>query len=490
MELLPVEIADEVEQMNFDAQGLFAEGGIWADVNRGDPSLPLMRDMPGEDAAAGDEVVDLDQIRGGKPDGSTSLLAFADKAEQWLILEGVLRELQPSYFYPAQPRRDLRPLHDLIGRAKQEDVTPADLLKWAREHANGSGDADDQLAVLHLQAAQAFEGYQARLAQKDLLEFEDMIQMLAREIPGAAHVVEGDAAVRCTGVHHDSRRVRPGDLFVVRCGEKYDGSAFVGDAMARGAAAVLADHTVSLDVPCIRVDDVATGLAYAAAAVYGHPAFSLDVVGVTGTNGKTTTTHLVRAAIDGALGLPKCGVVGTIGHSYAGRTIAAAHTTPEADELARVLAVMRKRGATHVAMEVSSIALVVGRVKAVRFRVAAFTNLTQDHLDFHGSMDAYAAAKMALFTTSEPGLAVVNVDDPFGVKLAAAAKCKVLRVRTKLGAAEGDADIAPVSVDASASGMRIVARVPGGTVLHCANRLTTCIDVFARGLMAHELFFG
>jgi len=271
--------------------------------------------------------------------------------------------------------------------------------------------------------------------------------------------------VVCTGVHHDSRRVQPGDLFVVRRGETHDGSAFVGDAVARGAVALLADRGSGITeakVPVLRVDDVPTGLAYAAAAVYGHPAFSLDVIGITGTNGKTTTSHLVRAAIDGALGLPKCGIVGTIGHTYAGKTIAASHTTPEADELARVLAVMRKRGATHVAMEVSSIALVLGRVRAVRFRVAAFTNLTQDHLDFHGSMEAYAAAKMALFTTCEPGLAVVNVDDPFGVKIVAAAKCKVLRVRTKVGAT--DADIAPVSVDASASGMRILAKVPGGDV--------------------------
>ena len=308
---------------------------------------------------------------------------------------------------------------------------------------------------------------------------------IAREIPGAS-AIEGDGAVRCFGVHHDSRRVQAGDLFVVRRGEKYDGSTFVTDAIARGAVAVLAERhdgptstqpvsigsgtgtgTGARVVPVLRVDDVATGLAYAAAAVYGHPAFSLDIVGVTGTNGKTTTTHIVRAAIDGALGLPKCGIVGTIGHTYAGRSIAASHTTPEADELARVLAVMRKRGATHVAMEVSSIALVLGRVKAVRFRVAAFTNLTQDHLDFHGSMDAYAAAKMALFTTCQPGLAVVNVDDPFGVRIAAAAKCKVLRVRTKVGA---EGDIAPVSVDASASGMRIVARVPGGTV-EIASRL-------------------
>jgi len=301
---------------------------------------------------------------------------------------------------------------------------------------------------------------------------------VAREIPGDPRV-EGDGAVRVHGVHHDSRRVEPGDLFVVRKGEHADGAAFARDARARGAVAILAGRDAALPAdlgaPILRVDDVPTGLAYSAAAVYGHPAFSLDVIGITGTNGKTTSTHLLRAAIDGAvLGPPSIrdtsgasmgpasvtGVVGTIGHSFAGRTVAASHTTPEADELARVLAVMRKRGATHVAMEVSSIALVLGRVKAVRFRVAAFTNLTQDHLDFHGSMEAYAAAKLSLFTTMAPGLAVVNVDDPFGERVAAAARCKVVRVRTRPGSTV-PADVAPVSVSATASGMSLVAEVAG-----------------------------
>jgi UDP-N-acetylmuramoyl-L-alanyl-D-glutamate--2,6-diaminopimelate ligase len=313
---------------------------------------------------------------------------------------------------------------------------------------------------------------------------------VVRELPGGP-ALEGDGSVRVAGVHHDSRRVQPGDLFVVRRGEKYDGGAFVADAVARGAVALLigadtgAVAVAPSPLPVVRVADVAPAMAYAAAAVYGHPAFALDVIGITGTNGKTTTSHLVRAAIDGAIGLPTCGIIGTIGHSYAGRTVAAAHTTPESDELARVLSVMKRRSATHVAMEVSSIALVLGRVDAVRFRVAAFTNLTQDHLDFHGSMEAYAAAKRRLFTTCQPGLAVVTVDAPFGAELAAAAKCKVLRVRTQPGAT--DADIAPVSVDATAGGMRVVARVPGGDIeirsrlvgLHNLENLLVAIGVAA-----------
>lgn len=288
---------------------------------------------------------------------------------------------------------------------------------------------------------------------------------IAREIPGKT-TIEGDDSIRVFGVHHDSRRTEEGDLFVARKGEKSDGVAFVPAAKQKGAVAILAARGVDVgsDRPVLRVEDVPTGLAYASAAVYGHPAFALDVIGITGTNGKTTTSHLVRTAIDGAIAgpTPSCGIVGTVGHSYAGRTIAAAHTTPEADELARVLAIMKKRGATHVAMEVSSIALVLDRVKAVRFRVAAFTNLTQDHLDFHGSMEAYAAAKKSLFTTFEPGLAVINVDDPFGQELARAAKCKVLRVRTHV---EGQrAEVFPHEIVANAGGMRIVADVNGKRV--------------------------
>ena len=284
---------------------------------------------------------------------------------------------------------------------------------------------------------------------------------IEREIPGDP-TVEGDPSLRVFGVQNDSRAVEPGDMFVVRRGAQHDGRAFVDGAVKRGAVALLAekDLELSASVPVLRVPNVADGLAYAAAAVYGHPAFALDVVGITGTNGKTTTSHLVRAAIDGAYGKPLCGIAGTVGHTYAGKTIEASHTTPEADELARILAVMRKRGATAVAMEVSSIALVLRRVAAVRFRVAAFTNLTQDHLDFHGSMDEYAAAKLALFTTMKPGLGVVCTDGDFGKKIAGAIKTKCLRVRTEVNAK--DAEVYPLAIDARPSGMRILAQVPGG----------------------------
>jgi UDP-N-acetylmuramoyl-L-alanyl-D-glutamate--2,6-diaminopimelate ligase len=293
---------------------------------------------------------------------------------------------------------------------------------------------------------------------------------IAREIPGSTDIV-GDAGQRVRGVHHDSRAVEPGDLFVARKGAKLDGARFVKDAIARGAVAVLAARgtldPASLSVPALLVDDVADGLAWAAAAVYGHPAFGLDIVGITGTNGKTTTTHLVRAAVDACAGAPACGTIGTVGHFFGRDVVAATHTTPEADEIARLLRTMRDRGATHVAMEVSSHALALGRVRAVRFRVAALTNLTQDHLDFHGSMEEYAAAKKLLFTECDPGASVVNVDGAFGRALVSAVRSPLVKVSCD---PKADAEIAPSEVHWSVRGVSAVLRVPGRQV-HVRSKL-------------------
>jgi UDP-N-acetylmuramoyl-L-alanyl-D-glutamate--2,6-diaminopimelate ligase len=283
---------------------------------------------------------------------------------------------------------------------------------------------------------------------------------LARELPMLVEVV-GDAGVRVCGVRHDSRAVEPGDLFVARKGHTHDGAQFVADALARGAAAVMtAAGTIdaaSVRVPVMFVREPATALAYASSAVYGHPSFALDVVGVTGTNGKTTTTHLVRAAVDGSFGRPSCGVMGTIGHSFSDWHVGAQHTTPEADEISRTLATMRARGATHAAMEVSSHALELERVRAVRFRVAALTNVTQDHLDFHGSMQAYAEQKARLFTELGPAVAVLNVDDAFGSELSTRVHCKVVRVSARPSA---DADIVSREARIDANGIEAFVQTP------------------------------
>jgi UDP-N-acetylmuramoyl-L-alanyl-D-glutamate--2,6-diaminopimelate ligase len=288
---------------------------------------------------------------------------------------------------------------------------------------------------------------------------------LLRELP-AGTLLHGDAGVRVTGVNQDSRRVVAGDLFVARRGSASDGTAFVEDALARGAVAVLTDAEVQVPpgVPVVRAADARVALALSAAAVYGHPAFSLEIVGITGTNGKTTTAHLVRAAVDGALGRPSCGLIGTVGHSFESLDVPAAHTTPEADDLARVLRSFRDLGATHAVMEVSSIALALRRVHAIRFRVAAFTNLTQDHLDFHGSMEEYAASKAELFTSFAPGSAVIHVGDPFGRELAARVTAPLVRVTAEVGAPVEAAEVAPLTLDLSARGIEGTLRVPGGTV--------------------------
>jgi len=290
---------------------------------------------------------------------------------------------------------------------------------------------------------------------------------LARDLPMEAEIV-GDASVRVRGVRHDSRGVEPGDLFVARPGSKVNGAAFVRDAVARGAPAVMVARGAvvasELPVPAIVVDDPALGLAYAASTVYGHPSFSMEVVGVTGTNGKTTVVHLVRAAIDGALGTTACGVLGTVGYRFGDWSRAAEHTTPEADEVARALAEFRRRGATHVAMEVSSHALEMSRVRGVQIRVAALTNLTQDHLDFHGSMGAYAEAKARLFTELGPASAVLNVDDAFGRELVGRVKAPVVRVSARREATAADAEVSPRDVHVDAKGIRATVRTPSGEV--------------------------
>ncbi len=292
---------------------------------------------------------------------------------------------------------------------------------------------------------------------------------LARELPMRVSVV-GEVGVRVHGVRHDSRAVERGDLFVARKGDRVDGARFVSDAVARGAAAVMASpgavDDASVPVPLLLVDDPAVALAYAASAIYGHPSFWLDVVGITGTNGKTTTAHLVRASVDASVGAPSCGVIGTLGQSFAGWSADAGHTTPEADEVARAMAAMRSRGATHVAMEVSSHALALGRVRGVRLRVAAITNLTQDHLDFHGDMRAYAEAKARLFTELGPAAAVINVDDAFGRELVGRVSAPVIRVSRHMGGA----DIWPVSATVDAGGIRARVRTPRGEV-NLASRL-------------------
>jgi UDP-N-acetylmuramoyl-L-alanyl-D-glutamate--2,6-diaminopimelate ligase len=248
-----------------------------------------------------------------------------------------------------------------------------------------------------------------------------------------AVTVEGDARVDVRGVASDSRRVRPGDAFFALAGHATDGRRYVIDALARGAVAIVADGPV--EAPgAVRVRCPAPRrlLAYVAARLAGDPSAALTVVGVTGTNGKTTTTYLLEG-IWRAAGV-STGVIGTVDYRFMDQRRPAPFTTPEAPELQAMLAEMRRRGVTHVAIEVSSHALAQQRADGLRFDAAAFTNLTRDHLDFHGDVEAYYAAKARLFHELLPesgksgAVAVVNVDGGEGARLVTGIQGRCVRV--------------------------------------------------------------
>jgi UDP-N-acetylmuramoyl-L-alanyl-D-glutamate--2,6-diaminopimelate ligase len=218
-----------------------------------------------------------------------------------------------------------------------------------------------------------------------------------------------------TALALDNRRVEQGTVFFCVRGFTRDGHDFAADAVSRGAVALVVDHALGLGVPEVVVEDVRAAMAPAAARLHGDPTATLRTVGVTGTNGKTTSAYLVRALLEAA-GEPT-GLLGTVKSVVGGVEHEVARTTPEAIDLQAAFAAMRDAGDTHCVMEVSSHALALGRADAIHWAAAIFTNLTQDHLDFHPTMEDYFAAKCRLFSAG-PHVAVVNVDDPWGARLA------------------------------------------------------------------------
>jgi UDP-N-acetylmuramoyl-L-alanyl-D-glutamate--2,6-diaminopimelate ligase len=226
--------------------------------------------------------------------------------------------------------------------------------------------------------------------------------------------------IEILGISHDSREIQPGDLYVALPGANNHGAEFIEQAITNGAVAVASDaHGTAiakrLGLPTIELDDPRISMAHFAARIYGHPEKNLSITGVTGTNGKTTTTHMLRSIFLDAG--HHVGVIGTLGTYIDEECIPGARTTPESTDLFALLAVMVERGITHVFMEVSSHALALHRVVGLKFQVAIFTNLTQDHLDFHGSMENYFAAKAKLFTPEYSESAVICIDDSWGQKL-------------------------------------------------------------------------
>jgi UDP-N-acetylmuramoyl-L-alanyl-D-glutamate--2,6-diaminopimelate ligase len=224
--------------------------------------------------------------------------------------------------------------------------------------------------------------------------------------------------IEATGVADDSRQVQPGDVFLAYPGDMADGRRFIGDAINKGAIAVIwqgedyvwqAGHQVAH----FRAENLRALAGPLAHAIYGRPSEQLSLIAITGTNGKTTTAQWLSASHPGC-----CPSIGTLGAGFSGALEDTGFTTPEATTLMRYLARFKKGGATACALEASSIGIEEGRMNGARVDVAVFTNLTRDHLDYHGSMEAYAAAKLRLFQWPQLRLAVINLDDPFGCELA------------------------------------------------------------------------
>jgi UDP-N-acetylmuramoyl-L-alanyl-D-glutamate--2,6-diaminopimelate ligase len=266
-------------------------------------------------------------------------------------------------------------------------------------------------------------------------------------------------AIPCTGVTHDSRHVRPGAIFVALRGLKADGAAFVPQAVAAGASAVVAeqDAAAKVSVPWIVVSDARHALALLAAEFHAHPSRTMKVVGITGTNGKTTTGYLVSAIFEDAG--TRCGLIGTVTYRIGDREFEATRTTPEAPELQELMRQMVTAGCGACVMEVSSHALALRRVDGMHFAAGVFTNLTRDHLDFHADMEDYFGAKRRLFEMLPANApAVLNVDDPRGASLVDAV------TRPVTYAIDRKADVTPGPLSYSLAGLELDVRTPQGAV--------------------------
>ena len=248
--------------------------------------------------------------------------------------------------------------------------------------------------------------------------------MKLKELLQGIHVLESNANLEMNieAVAYDSRKVTEDSLFVAITGFASDGNRFIPMALEKGAAVVVTAKKPAQDVPYVLVDNDRYALAMIGTNFYGHPAKSMTMIGVTGTNGKTSVTLLLKHVLEKTLGA-KVGLIGTMENLVGDEVIPTERTTPESFELQGLFARMRDAGCTHVVMEVSSHALTLDRVGGVRFDVAAFTNLTEDHLDFHKTMEAYCDAKAELF--GRCGKAVINADDPYAQKMIAKAACPV-----------------------------------------------------------------
>jgi UDP-N-acetylmuramoyl-L-alanyl-D-glutamate--2,6-diaminopimelate ligase len=298
-------------------------------------------------------------------------------------------------------------------------------------------------------------------------------------------------AAQVTGITHDSRAVRPGDLYAALPGARLHGADFVTQAVGLGAVAVLTDPTgaeraTATGLPVLVVEDPRARMGELATTIYGHPGRDLLQIGITGTSGKTTTAYLVEG---GLKGVRSTGLIGTVEMRIGDERIKSERTTPEATDLQALFAVMRERGVEAVAMEVSSHALVLGRVDGCVFDIGVFTNLSPEHMEFHSGMEDYFQAKAQLFTPKRSRLGVVNLDDEYGRRLVKEATVPVVTF-----SAEGhpdadwraaDVQVGPMDSTFTAIGPkdeRITARSPLPGPFNVANTLAAIVALAAAGL--------
>jgi len=269
----------------------------------------------------------------------------------------------------------------------------------------------------------------------------------------------GDSQVMVSGMSMDSRRVQPGDLYACVPGFKVDGHDFAANAIASGAVALVVDHFLPLDVPQVKVSNVRQAIGPLAATMYDHPSAQLELVGVTGTNGKTTITYLIEKI--GTKHGKKVGLIGTLGARINGREIPGERTTPEAIEVQKLLGDMVKEGISLAVMEVSSHAMDLGRVSGCEFDAGIFTNLTQDHLDYHKTMKEYLDAKSRLFSSlvgkKQPKISILNGDDASFNMLNQVSAAPVVSYGI-----DKDVDYRAENVEVTSEGVRFVVRFPEG----------------------------
>ena len=328
--------------------------------------------------------------------------------------------------------------------------------------------------------------------------------MELRELIRAAGVpaeIRGDDSVEVSGLAYDSRRVEPGTLYFCFPGERADGHDFAAKAVDAGASALVVERPVEVDVPQVQVEDARAAMAPVAATFHGDPTSELTVVGITGTNGKTTTAFLIRSLVEAAG--HHCGLLGTVRRVVGGEVEEVERTTPEAIDLQETFARMLEAGDEFCAMEVSSHALVLHRTDRIHFAVKVFTNLSQDHLDFHADMEEYFAAKRLLFSGEggapllelQGGVSVINVDDPYGRRLAEELSCGSGGVCITYSAAGAAADLGARGVAFDASGSRFICLSPEGELevetplpgdFNVSNALAALSVAYALGLDLSE----